>query len=465
MDAHHLQMLNPDIYPEPTRAVEFKETHISRIYLTDTTAYKLKKPLNLGFLDFSTLAKRHHYCREEVRLNRRFAPSTYLGVAPLREKGGHVSFVARQGKIIDYAVRMQRLPEERMLDRLLDIGAPELTEEMGRLAKAVHSAFESADICRNESPHNSETVKANCAENFAQTLPAVGRTLTSDAHRLMQARTSEDLARLTGLLRQREAEGFVRDGHGDLHSRNICMTDPICIYDCIEFNRRFRVADIAADLAFLLMDLDFRARRDLAALFLRSYLDRSDDQNLEALLPFYKRYRAWVRGKVETILAAETDVEPAMRALATSTAQRYFNLALGYLLKPSLYLVMGLMGVGKTTFSRAFAQATGARHLRSDVIRKELAGLDPDEPCRDDFGVGLYDRRATKRTYATLLERVGGRPPPAAGEQRDRRCIVCPERPSSRIPAACATGRHADLGNRAGMPRVDCHESSGSPHP
>lgn len=407
METYHLQMLDPAIYPEPTRSVAFKETHISRIYLTDQTAYKLKKPLNLGFLDFSTLAKRHHFCREEVRLNKRFAPDTYLGVAPLREQDGRVTFLGRQGKIIDYAVRMHRLPEERMLNRMLECEAPDLEDGMRRLAGTVHRAIDKMEICRAQPPRNVAVVKHNCDENFQQTQAAIGVSLTRQAQQLMQDQTLRDIDALTELMRQREANGFVRDGHGDLHTRNICMTEPIRIYDCIEFNRRFRVADIAADLAFLLMDLEYRGRPDLASIFLSSYLDLSDDHDLHSLLPFYKRYRAWVRGKVETILASESDVDPTTRTQAAIRAWRYFNLAIGSLVRPSLYLVSGLMGVGKTTFARALSQATGAAHLRSDVTRKELAGLAPEQPCRDDYGAGLYGQDATLRTYDTLFERAG----------------------------------------------------------
>ena len=204
----------------------------------------------------------------------------------------------------------------------------------------------------------------------------------------------------------REAGGFVRDGHGDLHTANICMTEPVCIYDCIEFNRRFRVADIAADLAFLVMDLEFLGRRDLADRLVADYLDRCEDRDFRQLLPFYKRYRAWVRGKVEAMLATEPDISAATRDNAGKLARRYFNLALGYLLKPTLFLTSGLMGVGKTTLARALAEATGARHVRSDVVRKQLAGLPEEQACLDDFGTGLYSRADDREDLCRAFQHV-----------------------------------------------------------
>ena len=174
----------------------------------------------------------------------------------------------------------------------------------------------SLPVCRDETPGgNAVEVRFNCMENLSQTVPAIGHALSADAHRAMTGLTMAEFDRLTPLFLAREARGYVRDGHGDLHARNICMTEPIQVYDCIEFCRRFRVADIAAELAFLLMDLDMRGRRDLAGLFLAAYQQQAADPELIGLLPFYKSYRAWVRGKVDALLASETEVAPETREL------------------------------------------------------------------------------------------------------------------------------------------------------
>ena len=403
MDQFHQQLLDPLSYPETTRSVDFTETHISRIYLTDLYAYKFKKPVNLGFLDFSSLEKRRHFCNEEVRLNRRFTTGTYLGVVELRQINGRVCFGSR-GRLLDYAVKMRRLPENRMLDRLIETHSPELPDAMPQLGRAVHKVTEQAEICRNEAVRNVITVRRNCEENFNQTSSAIGSSLTSEAHQLMKSITQRDLAELEGIMLEREAGGFVRDGHGDLHAANICMTDPICIYDCIEFNRMYRVADVLADLAFLIMDLEFRGRRDLAERLMTQDQGHFKSGNLKKLLLFYKRYRAWVRGKVNAMLATDPETTADTREHARRVACRYFNLALGYRIKPTLFLTSGLMGVGKTTFARALAQATGAKHLRSDVVRKQLAGLPEEQKSKDSFGTGLYTQEMTVRTYNALFK-------------------------------------------------------------
>lgn len=405
----HRQLLDPATYPEPTGSVDFRETHISRVYLTDTRAYKLKKALDLGFLDFSTLEKRGFFCSEEVRLNRRFAPHTYLRVVELRSSRGVLRF-GGPGRLVEYAVQMRRLPEERMLDRLLADDAAELPGEIERLARHVPTLLAASTACSAaDAREHAAVVRGNCEENLAQTVPAVGRSLSARAHQVMQRLTAEQLQQLTPLFRERAAGGHVRDGHGDLHARNICMTDPIQVYDCIEFCRRFRVADCAAELAFLLMDLDFRDRRDLSARFLSALREQVVDPELERLLPFYKSYRAWVRGKVESLLADEPDVAPETCRNALARARRYFNLALGYHAPPALLLISGLMGTGKTTLARELAAALGADLLRSDVTRKELAGIPPDRPCPEAFAAGLYAPQMTARTYATLRREAAGR--------------------------------------------------------
>ncbi|MBW2478211.1 MAG: AAA family ATPase [Deltaproteobacteria bacterium] len=404
MDFLHQKLLDPAAYPDSTTRVSFRETHISRVYLTDTRAYKLKKPLDLGFLDFSTLAKRRHYCQEEVRLNRRFNSDTYLGVCGLYNNCGEIRFNG-SGQLIDYAVCMRRLPETSMLKQMIFSQTEGLRERMPELAQSLHELFSRAEVCRNEDASNPQVIINNCIENFEQTKLAIGEELTSEAHQLMQSHTNHNVQALKGLFVQREQAGFVRDGHGDLHTANICMSTPIRIYDCIEFNRRFRVNDVASELAFLLMDLEFLNRRDLSKSLLQYYQDQQDnDPGLAQLLPFYKAYRAWVRGKVEAILSREHDVDDKQRRDAANMACRYFNLALGYALAPTLFVVSGLMGTGKTTFASALAKATGAKHYRSDVIRKQMGGIPEFTAVHSQYGKGLYSEDMTRWTYAKLIE-------------------------------------------------------------
>ncbi len=401
----HEALLSASTYRAETGPVTFLETHISRLYLTKNHVYKVKKPVNLGFLDFTTLAQRRHFCQEEVRLNRRFAPGIYQGVVTIRRQGDRICLDG-SGEIIDYAVLMRRLPEERLLHLLIASDDPDLANLMEPLARRIALLHQNSAICRNENGQPSlQTVRDNWEENLQQCRSLPPELLLPAAREQMGDYVRRFLHDQAELLRQREEQGFVRDCHGDLHAGNICLTDPIVIYDCIEFNRRFRIGDIAADLAFLLMDLEFRGRRDLATRVLESYQSAmGHDRDLPRLLPFYKIYRAWVRGKVEALLAIDVGAATEVRQRAAGAARRYFNLALGYLCPPQLLLTCGLMGCGKTTLAHALSRALHARHLRSDELRKELAGLAATEAQPVPFGQGIYTETQTRRTYATLLQ-------------------------------------------------------------
>jgi hypothetical protein len=406
--ALHKALLCPSVYSEKSGTIDFRETHISRLYFTDRHVYKIKKPVDFGFLNFTTLDRRRFYCQEEVRLNRRFCPDIYLGVVEIRNAGGRIS-VNGPGDIVDYAVQMKRLPEDRMLDILIQRNDGCLPEEMNRLAKRIAELHRESDICLNNGgSSNLEVVRGNWRENFAQTMPFIGKSLSGAAVDFCSGYVDGYLARHADLLRRRETEGFVREGHGDLHSEHICLTDPICIYDCIEFNRRFRVADISADLAFLLMDLDYRSRRDLSDLLLAEYREAlGDSREMETLLPFYKIYRAYVRGKVESFLSVEAAVEEEIREKANARAKGYFNLALGYLCRsPLLITTCGLMGVGKSSVAVQLAAKLGAELLRSDELRRELTGRGSAEKRKDAFNRGTYAPEISRKTYDLLLERT-----------------------------------------------------------
>jgi hypothetical protein len=208
-------------------------------------------------------------------------------------------------------------------------------------------------------------------------------------------------------MQEREAAGRVRDGHGDLHADHICLTYPICIYDCIEFNRRFRVGDILADLAFLLMDLDKRGRQDLARIIEQTWSSLLGEEIDPALLRFYEIYRAFVRGKVNSFLVDDPELPEKEQMAARQRAMEYFDLALGYLVPPTLFVTCGTMGVGKTMLSRALSLAVRGTHLRSDIVRKELFGLDPRQHHPEAFGVGLYDPVRSRQTYEQLLKLAG----------------------------------------------------------
>lgn len=399
----HQALLDPRTYPVPPQRIDFRETHISRLYLTEDVVYKVKKPVDFGFLDFTTLDLRRHFCAEEVRLNRRFAPDTYLGVSAICNSRGRIR-IDGDGDVVEYAVRMRLLPQERMLDHLLERNAPELAGALPLLGRTIGRLHAGSDICRSEAETHAQSIHHNWQENLRQMEPLLGTTLSGAGLALCRDRISSALVRLAPLLTEREAAGLVRDGHGDLHAEHICLTEPIRIYDCIEFNRRFRIVDILGDIAFLLMDLDFRGRRDLATLVHRTWQETVGVADDPELLRFYRIYRAFVRGKVETLLAADPGAAPATRAAATLIARRYFNLALGYLAPPALYLTCGLMGVGKTSVAQPLAHALGATLLRSDVVRKELPGISRETGASAPFCAGLYTPEQTRRTYDRLLQ-------------------------------------------------------------
>ena len=423
----HQALLDPEAYPEKTTKVEFRETHVSRLYFTDHHVYKVKKPVDFGFLNFTTLDRRRFFCNEEVRLNSRHCSGVYLGVVEIRRRGNRLS-IGREGEIVDYAVQMKRLPEDRLLDRLVDSDVPLPADLPQRLAGKIAEMHRVSEICRKEEDGpNLETVRVNWRENLSQVAPFLGKTLSDKALEICSGYVERFLDRHAPLLVRRQEEGFVREGHGDLHTGNICLTEPICIYDCIEFNRRFRVADTAADLAFLLMDLDFRGRRDLSGAILSAYRETmGDDPGMDLVMPFYKTYRAFVRAKVESFLYEDREAGEAIRQEAGKMARRYFNLALGYLCPPALIITCGLMGTGKTTVARGLAEATGAVFLRSDRLRKELAGVEQTARREDPYGQGTYSPEFTRRTYLRLLEETraslsGGKrsspTPPSSGKK------------------------------------------------
>ncbi len=399
---------HPAPYPHRPRTVRVIETHISWVFLAGAYVYKVKKPVDLGFLDFRTLRRRRHFCEEEVRLNRRLAPDTYLGVVEIKRDGGRYR-IGGAGRTAEVAVAMRRLPASRMLDRLVARGAadPALLEAIGHVVADFHArAARRPAIDRYGRP---AVIRRNWDENFAQTRRFPAGTLPRRLRRTIRDYVRRFLRQEAGPLVARVRQGRVRDCHGDLQAQHVCCTDPIRIFDCIEFNRRFRYGDTASEIAFLAMDLEESGRRDLAIDFLNAYLDASGDYAAVPLLDFYRAYRAYVRGKVYGMQAGDPRRPDA--AAAAARARRYFELA-GRYARPRgrgrLTVMTGLMGSGKTTVARRLARATGAIVVRTDAVRKQLAGIPRHRRVRAAFGRGLYGPELTARTYAAC-RRIGER--------------------------------------------------------
>ena len=416
MDLVHLiqALSKPSAYPDLVGEVEVRHTHISVVFLAGAYAYKIKKPVTLGFLDFSTLERRRHFCDEEVRLNRRLARNVYRGVVPVARIGTTVEMEA-PGEVVEWAVKMERLPEAATLQSRLHRGEvrPEVVESLGRKVAGFHAVAEAGEQISLFGRFDS--VARNARENFDQSAPQVGVTVGGTVYARLRSLTEEALTRLRPLIERRADRGVPRDTHGDLHLDHVYLfpdrkpPDDLVIIDCIEFNERFRFADPVADLAFLVMDLAFHGRPDLARVLADSYFRASGDEEGRTLLPFYTAYRAVVRAKVEGFELVEKEIPEAERAAALARARVHWLLALGELeepgRKPCLVLVGGLPGTGKSTLARGLAEQAGFCLIQSDVVRKELAGLDAagSGGASTPFGEGIYTADWNERTYAECL--------------------------------------------------------------
>ena len=402
-------LLDPRVYPDRPKKVDLVQTHISALFLTGSHVYKIKKPVNFGFLDFTTLEKRKFYCQQEVDLNRRLSPELYLGVTEIRSHQGSIAIGPGPGEILEYAVLMKQLPPDCTMDRWLARGAitPEhIAQIAARIAEFHAQAAANPEIAAFG---EIQTVRGNVEENFTQTQKYVGQALSADAYREIVESNRRFMEHQGPLFHKRVAGGKIRDCHGDLHLQHICLGEEILIFDCIEFNQRFRYSDVAADIAFLLMDLDSHGEPLLSADLASHYLEISQDWALFLLLNFYKSYRAYVRGKVTCFRLEDPAISGEEKASALDEARRYFSLAHKYarkLNRPWLLVIFGLMGTGKSTVAQSLSRALGWECLRSDVIRKELAQISPQVHRYEEFHQGIYSPDFSRRTYQALFDRV-----------------------------------------------------------
>jgi aminoglycoside phosphotransferase family enzyme/predicted kinase len=385
--------------------VHLVQTHVSLIFITDNYVYKIKKPVDLGFLNFTTLDRRRFYCAEEIRLNRRLCPDIYLGIAEVRDSERGASFDG-EGEVIDYAVKMKRLPEERMMEHLLQENSL-VDEDIRRIARTIGEFHLKADQGEEINCYGSpEAIRHNWDESFRQISEFVPAVIAVADLRILMAWVDAFLAENQNLFAERISQGFIRDCDGDIHMGNICLTDRICIFDCIEFNNRFRYSDTAADIAFLLMDFDFHARRDFSGIFLSAYIETTGDCGITKVLDFYKIYRAVVRGKVECFKLRDPDIPDDARHEAEARALRYFRLARGYVIRrklpPTLIITSGLMGSGKSSTAAELAFELGMQLYSSDAARKEIAHIPAHSHDFSGYGQGIYSAGFNQETYDTL---------------------------------------------------------------
>jgi aminoglycoside phosphotransferase family enzyme len=320
-------LLNPKAYPDQAPKVELVQTQISYVLLVGEYVYKIKKPVDMGFLDYTTLEKRLYFCKKEVELNRRLCKDTYLGVVPINED--HV--LEGKGEALEYAVKMRRLPQDAMMDVLLKQNrvTPAMVEKVADILVDFHKkAATNDEIARLG---GIDAVIKNTSENFEQTEKYFDVIIEPKTFQRIKDYTEDFIKTNRALFLKRMEEGRVRDGHGDLHTAHVCFHKGICIYDCIEFIDRLRYTDVAADIAFLAMDLDHYGRQDLSSIFINAYVKQSGDKELLKLLNFYKCYRAYVRGKIGCLHYDDQYVPAKEKEQIAANANSYFQLAESYI--------------------------------------------------------------------------------------------------------------------------------------
>ena len=393
-------LLHPEVYPHPVDRLQLLETHISWVVLTGDWAYKLKKPVNFGFLDYSSLERRKGFCHEELRLNGRLAPDIYVEVVALNVEDGKLRFEG-PGEVVEYAVKMRQFPQAGLYDRQLSEGRL-CAEQMDRLGRLVARFHQGADRAESENAFGQpQNIQAPCLDNFLTLW-----TLEPDHRTSLQTLlhwTEQQFEQLKSWMEIRKQSGFVRELHGDLHLGNVAEVDgqPV-LFDGIEFDPELRWVDTLNDLAFLVSDLEHRGRPDLGRVALDAYLEETGDYQGLCLWDYYVIYRWMVRAKVVALRKAQGHPEVAQeislylqQALARTQPRT-----------PRLVVTCGLSGSGKTHYSQRLLQQEDIIRLRSDVVRKSLHGLSPEQPSGSGLGEGIYGQDQSHQTYQALQEKA-----------------------------------------------------------
>ncbi|AMB87137.1 hypothetical protein AWM79_18255 [Pseudomonas agarici] len=393
---------NPALYPHPVEGFQLIETHISWVLLTGPYAYKIKKPVNFGFLDFTELSSREHFCAEELRLNRRLTDDLYLEVLPVT---GTVESpqLGGDGPAFEYLLKMRQFPQSQLLSTLQANG--ELTtRHIDEMAQQIARFHQNAPKVPNDHYQGTpEAVMDPVRQNFEQIRPFLQDKPDLLQLEALQTWAETSFERLKPLFAQRKAEGFIRECHGDIHLGNATVIDDnVVIFDCIEFNEPFRFTDVYADIGFLAMDLEDRSLKCLARRFISQYLELTGDYQGLEVLNFYKAYRALVRAKV-ALFSMPPDATAVQRAIALRQYRNYANLAESYSTIPSRFLAIthGVSAVGKSHVAMHLVEALGALRLRSDVERKRLFG---EQQGTKALGNGIYSQDASAQTYQRLHE-------------------------------------------------------------
>ena len=416
-------LLRPDAYPSPPPDIELRQTHVSYVFLAGDVVYKTKKPVDFGFIDQVAPERREAFCHAEVRLNRRLAPDVYLGVGPIvRYPGGRIAVlpagadVPAGAEVVEWSVQMRRLPDDRTLRELLRAGAapPRVAEHVVRQLVAFHEA---AEVVANDPDFAGAAGEVAWWEReYAETEGFIGETWTPEDAAATRAFVASQLEGEAALFDARLAAGRVIEGHGDLRADHVYVLDDaaedLVIVDCIEFSEwyHFRYLDAGYDIAFLAMDLEALGYPELGDEIAGRYIAAAGDETMGVLQPLHRAFRAFVRGKVESIGAHAPEVDEEQRRALADSAARFFRLAVSHSERradPAVVVMCGLPATGKSTVAGTLAGRVGAAYVSSDIIRKQLAGIDSRERAGEAFRAGLYAPEMTERTYEELRRRAG----------------------------------------------------------
>jgi uncharacterized protein len=410
------QLKNPKTFDLTEESdLQILQTHISFVVLTDSYAYKIKKPVDFGFLDFSTLEKRKHFCEEELRLNSRLCPEIYESVVFFTETAdGKYVEINGNGSVVDYAVKMKQFPQDNIMTHLLRKNL--ITKlYIDQLVDQLVSFYEESPSSEEITSYGSiNAVKKNIDENFEQTQDKVGVTISKDQFEHIKQANNLFFNENSKLLNQRKNNGFIKSCHGDLHSGNIVLFhNSLCVFDCIEFNKRFRYIDVASDIGFLAMDLDIQNRPFLSSYLIHLYIKKSNDTSLLTVLNLYKSYRAYVRGKVLGFQLDDQHIDQKKKQEILHQISPYFELSSYYASlmniqmtqkHPIVFMMSGLTGTGKSTVAKKIAVDYNATIINTDVVRKETAGVDKFERHLDKPNTGMYSPKRVHQTYKNVID-------------------------------------------------------------
>ena len=399
----------PSSYPHQPVQIKHIQTHASDVFMASPFVYKIKKPIDLGFLDFSTPEKRRYYCEKEIELNRRLCTNVYLGLEEISLTNGILS-LGKGDQTVECAVKMNMLPEKYFLQNLLEENKADETHFI-RIAKKLAKFYKDQKSSDEIAEYGLyKNIKKNIDGNLSFSKDFIGETISQASYSAIKYYNDRFFENKSDLFRIRMEKDLIKDCHGDLRLEhiNFCSED-ICIFDCIEFNERFRYIDIASDIAFLAMDLDFNGYNKFSKFFVSEISKAMKDSSMYDVLDFYKCYRAYVRGKVESIKALESEVPAEEREIAHKKAESYFKQALKYSLfgsSPVILVTFGVIGSGKSTFAELLSEELSCEIVSSDIVRKNISGIPRKERKYEEYESGIYSKDITERTYQELFDRA-----------------------------------------------------------